>query len=638
MPPSNGAYRWHHRLAAALAFAIAFPLAAYGQRAASANAPDSALHPVTAAEAERRFALVIGNNAYRGAPLTGPIRDAHAMADALTELGFKVASLEDVDRATMINAIKRFVAELGNSESVGLFYFAGHGAQSMGKNFLIPVDAEIHGESDIEPQSVDLQYMLDKFGDMQSGMNILILDACRDNPFASPGVRRSSGLAAIDGPPGTLVAFAAAPGHVALEKTDANGIYTKNVLANIRTPGLPVEEVFKRVRSGVLAETGKQQVPWENTSLVRDFYFQGTAPGSGFKAVGIDSEAEAWANVESSKNLYDFIGFLRRFPESRYQADLLARINAILIKLKPAPPQLRADELSPLLGEAYLGFVMRPLNRYSADFFGLPKLTGVLVTDIDRDSVAERSGLRPGDIILRVNGNAVRDVDDALNLPHVLLPGEFIDTVVWRQRKEVTVSGVLTRAPLERLLTRVADSQINKKDYERARAFYRYLAETGYGLGQTKLGLMYFYAASGPADYALAETWLRRATLQGQTSAAAALSLIYQIPVSGLKNDLDAFHWAQVSAEAGVTEGATALALAYYKGTGTASNPGEALRWLRIAAEQGEPNAMFLLGAAYESGLSGLEKSPEEAKSWYRRASELGFVPAGAALQRLGDP
>ncbi len=633
-------YAWIRCFAGLLAtFVLALGLAipAFAQRNLTATPAETNIQRVTSVVAERRIALVIGNNAYKKAKLTAPINDARAMTSALTELGFEVVKLEDVGRLAMLRAIRSFVDDLNGSNSVGLFYFAGHGAQSRGKNFLIPVDADIEHEDEIELQSVDLQYMLDKFADMRSGMNILILDACRNNPFARRDVKRASGLAAIDGPPGTLVAFAAAPGQVAREIDGGNGIYTKNVLANIRVPGLPVEEVFKRVRFGVLAETGKLQVPWENTSLVRDFYFRGAPTGGGYKQAINDSEAEAWGDVEASRNIYDFIGFLRRFPQSRYQPEIQMRINSILAKLKPVPPTIQVSELPALLNESEAGFSMRPLNSYSAQYFGLSESKGVIVTDIERGSTADRAGLTPGDILLRVNGRSVNGIEDVMSLGRTTLPGEYVEGVVWRNRKEVTVSGLTTRAPLERLLQRIAYVHLTKKDYERARAYYEYLAAIDDSVGQTVLGNMYLSSLGVQRDYRIAESWLLKAALQGKTIAAALLSSVYLTPSSGIKDDVAAFRWAKFSAEAGVPEGAVMLASAYARGIGVARNPDEAVRWARVAAEQGQSGGMALLGTAYESGSGGVSRSVDEAKIWYRRARDLGNSYAKAALQRLGD-
>jgi len=631
------ACRRSSRLAMAIAVSVSLAHPALAQRDPSATPAVTNAQGLAPATSERRIALVIGNNAYKGAPLTGPINDARAMANALTGLGFKVVELEDVGRAAMLKAIRQFADDLGDSETIGLFYFAGHGAQSGGRNFLIPIDEDIRGEADIERQSVDIQYMLDKFANMRSGMNILILDACRNNPFAQSESGKGSGLASIDAPPGTLAAFAAAPGHVAMEISNANGIYTKNVLANIGTPGLPVEEVFKRVRTAVLAETDRRQVPWENTSLVRDFYFKGAPAGSGFKPVVADSEGDAWTGVKDSNNLYDYIEFFRRFSTGHYQTEVLQGINAILARLKPAPPLIQASELPLLLSESYAGFLVRPLNNYSADYFGLPSSNGVLVTDVDPGSMAEHAGLLAGDVILKVNGKVTGTMGELLDLSRTILPGEFVNVAVWRNRREVVVSGVLTRAPLERMLTRIGDEKIKLREYDRAHAFFQYLAESGNSLGQGRLGEMYLMGLGVPQDFKTAESWFHKAAVQGLTAPATYLASIYLNPRSGVKDDDGAYHWAKVSAEAGVPEGATELAWVYYKGTGTATNYVEAVRWARIAAAQGEPTAMLMLGSAYESGLAGLPKNLEEAKAWYRRASDLDSAPAKAALRRLGD-
>lgn len=622
-------------MAFVLALGLVFP--AFAQRNLTATAVEASIQRSAPVEGERRIALVIGNNAYREAKLTAPINDARSMASALTELGFKVVKLENADRLTILRAVRSFVDELNISNSVGLFYFAGHGAQSKGKNFLIPIDADIEHEDEIELQSVDLQYMLDKFADMRNGMNILILDACRNNPFARRGVKRASGLAAIDGPPGTLVAFAAAPGQVAREIDGGNGIYTKNVLANIREPGLPIEEVFKRVRFGVLAETGKLQVPWENTSLVRDFYFKGAPAGSGYRPATTDSEAEAWGTIENSRNIYDFIGFLRRFPQSRYQAEILGRINLILLKLKPTPPMLQLSELSALLNEAHAGFGMRPLNHYSAQYFGLTDSKGVIVTDIERGSASERAGLLPGDVIRKVNGRVVNGVEDAMDLARTMLPGEYVHGVVWRKGSEASVSGLTTRAPLERLLGRVAYDHLRTKNYDRARAFYEYMAATDDAAGQSTLGVMYLSGLGVQRDYKVAESLLLKAAMQGKAFAAAMVASIYLTPASGIKDDAAAYRWAKFSAEAGVPEGAVMLASAYARGVGAPNSSNETVRWARIAAEQGQSTGMFILGTAYESGMGGVSRSVDEAKIWYRRSSDLGNPSAKAALRRLGD-
>jgi uncharacterized caspase-like protein len=238
---------------------------------------------------EQRLALVIGNGDYRFSPLKNPVNDAKAMSEVLRQLGFTVDQQQNAGRRSMLEAIRRFVLR-SKSYGVRVFYYAGHGVQVDGRNYLIPVDANIRSEGDIATQGADVTEMLERLGQNTGGMNIVILDACRNNPFnddatiAADGRRlrfRGSavaGLAPQDAPTGTLVAFATAPGAVAIDGPGAeHSLYTKHLLANLDTPGLPVEQLFKRVRLAVTQETRRQQVPWESSSLMGDFCFAAVA-------------------------------------------------------------------------------------------------------------------------------------------------------------------------------------------------------------------------------------------------------------------------------------------------------------------------------------------------------------------------
>ncbi len=582
---------------------------------------------------ENRVALVIGNNAYKEGRLTAPINDARAMATALSALNFSVTRLEDAGRLRMLRAIRAFADQLGGNDTVAMFYFAGHGVQSHGKNYLLPIDADIEDEDDVELQGVDVQYLLDKFEGMKNPMNILILDACRNNPFTRRGLK-SSGLAAVDGPPGTLVAFAAAPGHVAMERSGENGIYTKNVLAHISVPGLRIEDMFKRVRAGVVQETAAMQVPWENTSLVRDFYFRAAPAGKAPEVKIADVEAEAWKNVETSRNLYDFIGFLRTFPNSQHQVEVLTKVNAILERIKPRPPALISDELPALLNEAWAGLWFRPLTKAAAEFFGLEAPKGVLIVSVDRGSAAERGGLRAGDIILKVNGRPINNANEMLALNRTILPGEYAEAVVWRDRKEVLASAVVERVSLPMLLHRVAQDRVEKKDYERARRMYEYLASIDDAEAQSTLGIAYLNGIGVKRDPTAAEPLLLRASIQGKSAAAAALAALYLNPASAGKKDADAFRWAKFAADSGLPEGAALLGIAYLSGRGVPRNPSEGIRWSRLAAEQGQADAMFVLGVVNEKGV-GVAPDLGEARKWYDRAAKLGQSDAKAALQRI---
>jgi len=227
--------------------------------------------PVLAAQ-EKRIALVIGNGAYKSAPLRNPVNDAGDIADVLEKLGFSVALKTDADQRSMERAIRDFGKKL-RTGGVGLFYYAGHGIQVKGRNYLIPIGAAIESESDVKYESVDAGRVLGKMEDAGNSLNVIILDACRNNPFGRSFRSSDKGLAKMDAPTGSILAYATAPGSVASDGPGRNGLYTSALLKHMMTAGLTIEKMFKQVRIDVVGDSGKKQVPWESSSLTGDFYF-----------------------------------------------------------------------------------------------------------------------------------------------------------------------------------------------------------------------------------------------------------------------------------------------------------------------------------------------------------------------------
>ena len=234
---------------------------------------------------DTRLALIIGNGAYRTTrPLNNASNDARLMAKALKQLGFTIVGgargepLIDADRKTMRAAIQSFGEQLARytPAAIGLFYYAGHAVQVNGKNFLIPIDAEIRREVDLEDEAISADAVLRQMVYSRQGLNLLILDACRDNPYRS--LSRSmggEGLASILGPYGSLIEYSTGPNEVAADGEESNSLYTSALAEVMLVPGLQVEAVFKRVRAIVIDKTGLRQVPWEASSFVGEFYFSG---------------------------------------------------------------------------------------------------------------------------------------------------------------------------------------------------------------------------------------------------------------------------------------------------------------------------------------------------------------------------
>jgi len=220
----------------------------------------------------KRTALIIGNANYKRSPLKNPLNDARDMAQALKQSNFSVILRLDVDQEQIEVAINDFGRQITQG-GIGLFYYAGHGVQVNGHNYLIPINANIKRQKDVRYKAVDLNQVLDEMSYARNGLNVAILDACRDNPLPRSFRSTGSGLARTDGPKGTLIAFATSPGSVAIDGEGNNGVFTKHLLKNINIQGLSIEQVFKNVLKGVNNETRGEQTPWMSSSFTGDFYF-----------------------------------------------------------------------------------------------------------------------------------------------------------------------------------------------------------------------------------------------------------------------------------------------------------------------------------------------------------------------------
>jgi len=234
------------------------------------------------AQAER-IALVIGNGEYKNTPLDNPTNDADDMKKILSQLGFEVILAKNANRRTMITAIQKFGTRLHHAD-VGLFFYAGHGLQVKDRNYLVPVDANIKSEADIEHETVDAARVLAQMERANNGINIVILDACRNNPYKKRGFRDlTRGLTRMDGPTGTFIAYATAAGEVADDGKGRNSPFTKNLLWALETiPHLMVGELFKKVAQKMIEEQvsgEKSQIPWRHSSIIGDFCFA-ACPGT----------------------------------------------------------------------------------------------------------------------------------------------------------------------------------------------------------------------------------------------------------------------------------------------------------------------------------------------------------------------
>lgn len=281
--------------------------------------------PQTFGGKQTKLALVIGNAAYKEAPLLNPANDAQAMAIKLQELGFTVIKKENAGREDMLKAVRDFGNQLkAKADSVGLFYYAGHGIQSKGNNYLVPVDADIASEDELASRAYNVNEVLEKMDSAKNPINIVILDACRNNPFGRSFRSTAKGLAQVEAVQGTYIAYATAPGKTASDGSGRNGLYTESLLKALSQPGLKLEEVFKKVAYEVSERSGKEQTPWGLSSLLGDFYFNPTkdqielsaaspsAPGAG---MGDNGGAREFLPVLMPRRLLQTHQFLANIPQ-----------------------------------------------------------------------------------------------------------------------------------------------------------------------------------------------------------------------------------------------------------------------------------------------------------------------------------
>ena len=266
-----------------------------------------------------------------------PPNDARLIANTLRGLGFDVIERIDATQKQMKRAVSAFgdKLEAGGKDTVGLFYYAGHGIQVGSNNYLIPVNAEINNEKDVDIESVSANTVLSSMEFAGNRLNIVIMDACRNNPYKRGFRSASRGLAKMEATTGTLIAYATAPGNVAADGSGRNSPYTQALSRAMNTPGITVERMFKQVRNNVVKETNNQQTPWESSSLIgEDFFFKGGPSTTGVAVstqpnLPVDEKTldlEFWQSVKGSTDADDYRAYLKQYPSGTFAE--LARVKA----------------------------------------------------------------------------------------------------------------------------------------------------------------------------------------------------------------------------------------------------------------------------------------------------------------------
>jgi hypothetical protein len=423
--------------------------------------------PLLAANASR-VALVVGNNEYRQSPLVNAANDARGVAALLTQAGFAVDLQVDATRERFIGAIERFgKAAAESGVETALFYYAGHGLQIDWKNYLLPIDATVRSGADVKSACVDFDLLLGKLTARNKTL-LVILDACRDNPFGGDYRADQKGLSPFDAPVGSLIAYSTAPGRVAADGTGEHGLYTENLIRELSVREQKIEDALKRVRLNVRLASRGAQVPWESTSLESDVFL--------FPAARKLSEAELersfereladWSAVKGSRKVDDWVAYLRRYPQGKFSEIAQGRLNRLLAEIEPAP--IVAVAAAPLPVEAKPGAPVPKLwtpspNPYSAGSYPIGRtytvgdestfresdaLTGLetktftlRVTRVD--PLADRIEFNDGDWVGDTMGNMQKTGQFSFGLPVQIVPAELQVGKKWSTRMLIMNGGEL---------------------------------------------------------------------------------------------------------------------------------------------------------------------------------------------------
>jgi hypothetical protein len=356
-----------------------------------------------------RVALVIGNGSYQYLPrLDNPTNDAQLLAMTLKSLGFELiggGAETNLDRAGFEKAIREFGAKL-NGSAVGLFYYAGHGVQVQGGNYLVPVGANPTNTADVDFELINAELVLRQMETAGSKLNIVILDACRNNPFGGRGLRAASGgLAQMQAPQGTLISYATQPGNVALDGANGHSPYTQALVDEMRQPGQRVLDVFNAVGVAVDKATNGRQQPWVATSpLEGNFYFAAAPapppPAAPAAPSNADAELLFWQSIMANGTAADYEEYLKQFPDGRFGGLARNRVAALRAPERAPPPPAKpcggnANEqvIRPVVA-LYRAVNDRNIDAYSAqwtdDASYRDMRTGIVRTKAEK--VAERRG------------------------------------------------------------------------------------------------------------------------------------------------------------------------------------------------------------------------------------------------------
>ncbi len=542
---------------------------------------------VSSAVAEERVALIVGNSAYETVgELENPVNDASDIAIALEGLGFRVLIGKNQTHDEMARLSTRF-GEMAATSDVALFFYAGHGFQVEGTNYLVPIDAAIAVPEDVSSQTIAMQTILTALG-RAPGLKIVVLDACRDNPFGAAlaaDPRLGSGLARVGTEADFMFAYATQPDNVAYDGTGRNSFFTEAMLNHIYTPGQDISDLLINVRRDVLAATGGRQIPWDNSSLTRQFRFDTSPPTA-------SEETLLWQVAARAKDPILMDLYLERYPDGKHTGDVKAfqqtqqtsptrNLDAV-----PADPDSQSERLWEL--------ARRTRMRSLLEFYVQQHPSGPHATEASQ-------------------------LLASLPRPEDASPGALCERLATHPRDATaTNAGVSFDALQRNALTAIQSCSAAATLAPELPHYVALLARAT--------------AASG--DMARAAELFQRAADRGDLRAMVSLAQLHESGTAVQQDAATALALYERAAEGGSPDALINLAVSLFQGAGVPQDTDRAVALLRRASDGGAGKATFNLGVLAQDGVI---DTPEAALGYFERAAREGETGAYRAAAILLD-
>jgi TPR repeat protein len=603
---------------------------------------------------DKRVALVVGNFSYDHVPrLTNPGNDATLIANTLRSLGFTLIGdgpQENVDKAHFDHLVQDFGRAIQGAD-VALFYYAGHGMQVDGSNWLVPTDANPTRPQDLEFQMVNAELVLKQMDGAGTRLNLVILDACRNNPFATLGTRAvQSGLAQMQAPDGTMISFATQPGNVAADGSGADGPYAVALAAAMRQPGLDIFRLFNRVGLTVKKDTGGAQVPWVSSSPIDgEFYFTQTDSASDSLAAAVDATpagpSDQVGNARDTSPSASVAPTAIAAP--RTAAPPASPAAAATAPAATAPAATAAAATAPAAGKpgptaGGTASGNAPASQGAAPGVAdLQDLAAQGKADAQFDlgfAYAKGLGVARDDAAARhwFELAAGQGVVKAQYWMGAMLergrggPRSYAEALVWYRR--AADQGF---SPAEVAMGRFYGRGLGvPRDVQQRTDWYRRAAEHGNFIGAWALGNFYQFGDGMDKDLSAARGWYLRAADRGFVPAQIRLALMAEHGNGVPKDDTVALQWFQRAADAGSPVGLNDLGVFYRRGLGVPQDYAQAMRLFRQSADKHYAMAEFNIGLMYADGL-GVPMDKREARAWFEKAAAAGNQPAIERMEKI---